>query len=134
MLCFFLQDPFVCIIPTRQERFSMTLMFVTRQTRRLGFVYAIATLFFDVILGSRAVGQTLGGVEAKTITLGIVSPINEKKIEEHFPDFVRYVPGSTPTRPRSRDRSLWPRHSLGSPTYLVNRRSIFTWRVPIRLI
>ena len=69
----------------------MTLMFVTRQTRRLGFVCAIATLLFDVILGSRAVGQTSGGVEAKTITLGIVSPINEKEIEEHFRDFVRYV-------------------------------------------
>jgi len=66
-------------------------MFVTRQTRKLGFVCAIANLLFDVILGSRAVGQTPGGLEAKTITLGIVSPINEKKIEEHFRDFVRYV-------------------------------------------
>ena len=69
----------------------MALMFVTRQMRRLGFVCAIATLLFDVILDSRAVGQTPGGVEAKTITLGIVSPINEKEIEEHFRDFVRYV-------------------------------------------
>src|SRR5215470_5480686 len=69
----------------------MTLMFVTRQTRKLGFVYAIATLFFDVILGSRAVGQTPGGAEAKTLTLGIVSPVNQKEIEPHFRDFVRYV-------------------------------------------
>src|SRR5262245_9637465 len=91
MLCFFLQDPFVCIIPTRQERFSMTLMFVTRQARRLGFVYAIAILLFDIILGAPAVGQTPGGVEAKTITLGIVAPIKEKEVEEHFRDFVRYV-------------------------------------------
>src|SRR5215468_357449 len=91
MLCVFLQDPFVCIIPTRQERFSMTLMFVTRQTRRLGFAYAIATLFFDVFLGCPAVGQTSGGVETKTITLGVVSPTNQKEVEEHFRDFVRYV-------------------------------------------
>src|SRR5215468_1697032 len=69
----------------------MTLMFVTRQTLKLGFVYAIATLFFDVILGSRAVGQTPGGAEAKTLTLGIVSPVNQKEIEPHFRDFVRYV-------------------------------------------
>ena len=69
----------------------MTLMFVTRQTRKLGFVCAIATLLFDVILGSRAVGQTPGGAEAKTLTLGIVSPVNLKEIEPHFRDFVRYV-------------------------------------------
>jgi phosphonate transport system substrate-binding protein len=66
-------------------------MFATRQTRRLVFVYAIATLFLDIILGSHAAGQTPGRVEAKTITLGIVSPINQKEVEEHFRGFVRYV-------------------------------------------
>jgi phosphonate transport system substrate-binding protein len=30
-------------------------------------------------------------VEAKTITLGIVAPMNQKEVEEHFRDFVRYV-------------------------------------------
>ena len=69
----------------------MTLMFVARQTRRLAVVYAIATLLFDITLGSHAVGQTPGKVEAKTITLGIVSPMNQKEVEEHFRDFVRYV-------------------------------------------
>jgi ABC-type phosphate/phosphonate transport system substrate-binding protein len=66
-------------------------MFVMRQTRRLAVVYAIATLLFDIIWGSHAVGQTPGRVEAKTITLGIVSPINQKEIGGHFRDFVRYV-------------------------------------------
>jgi phosphonate transport system substrate-binding protein len=66
-------------------------MFATRQTRRLAVVYAIATLLFDIILGSHAVGQTPGRVEAKTITLGIVAPMNQKEVEEHFRDFVRYV-------------------------------------------
>jgi len=66
-------------------------MFVTRQTRRLAVVYAIATLLFDITLGSRAVGQTPGKVETKTITLGIVAPMNQKEVEEHFRDFVRYV-------------------------------------------
>ena len=65
----------------------MTLMFVTRQTRRLGFVYAIATLLFDIVLGSHAVGQTPRRMEAKTITLGIVSPIDQKEVEEHFRGF-----------------------------------------------
>ena len=69
----------------------MTLMFVTRQTRRLAFVYAIATLLFDITLGSHVMGQTPGRVEAKTITLGIVAPMNQKEVEEHFRDFVRYV-------------------------------------------
>jgi phosphonate transport system substrate-binding protein len=66
-------------------------MFATRQTRRLAVVYAIATLLFDIILGSHAEGQTPGRVEAKTITLGIVAPMNQKEVEEHFRDFVRYV-------------------------------------------
>ena len=69
----------------------MTLMFVTRQTRRLAFVYSIATLLFDITLGFHAVGQTPGKVEAKTITLGIVAPMNQKEVEEHFRDFVRYA-------------------------------------------
>jgi len=67
------------------------LMFVTRQTRRLAFAYAIAALLFDITLGSHVMGQTPGGVEAKTITLGIVAPMNQKEVEEHFRDFVRYV-------------------------------------------
>jgi phosphonate transport system substrate-binding protein len=66
-------------------------MFVTRQTRRLAFAYAIAALLFDITLGSHVMGQTPGGVEAKTITLGIVAPMNQKEVEEHFRDFVRYV-------------------------------------------
>jgi phosphonate transport system substrate-binding protein len=69
----------------------VTLMFVTRQTRRLAFAYAIAALLFDITLGSHVMGQTPGGVEAKTITLGIVAPMNQKEVEEHFRDFVRYV-------------------------------------------
>ena len=69
----------------------MTLMFVTRQTRGLAFVSAIAALLFDIIPGSQAMGQTSGRVEAKTITLGIVAEINQQEVEEHFRDFVRYV-------------------------------------------
>jgi phosphate/phosphite/phosphonate ABC transporter binding protein len=64
---------------------------VTRQMRRLAFAYAIAALLFDITLGSHVMGQTPGGVEAKTITLGIVAPMNQKEVEEHFRDFVRYV-------------------------------------------
>src|SRR5215510_16059939 len=66
-------------------------MFVTRQMRRFAFLCAIVTLFFDFALGSHATGQARGTVEAKTITLGIVSPTNQKEVEEHFRDFVRYV-------------------------------------------
>jgi phosphonate transport system substrate-binding protein len=51
----------------------------------------MATLLFDIILGSHVVGQTPRGVEAKAITLGIVWEANPKEIEERFRDFVRYV-------------------------------------------
>ena len=62
-----------------------------RQRRRLSVILAIGALLFGVILGSKASGQTPDRVEAKTISLGIVSEINQKEIEEHFRDFVRYV-------------------------------------------
>ena len=51
-----------------------------------------AVLFlFDIILGSRAVGQMSAGPETKTITLGVVAEKNEKEIEAHYQDFVRYL-------------------------------------------
>jgi phosphonate transport system substrate-binding protein len=73
----------------RKEEFVGMVM--KRQGRRLSVVFAIAALFFGVIRGSNAAGQTPNRVEAKTISLGIVSEIHQKEIEEHFRDFVRYV-------------------------------------------
>jgi phosphonate transport system substrate-binding protein len=67
------------------------LTFVTRQTRKLAIVYVIATLLFDIVLVSHAPGQTPAKAEEKTITLGIVSEINQPEIADHFRDFVRYV-------------------------------------------
>jgi len=57
--------------------------------RPLSIISAI--ILFGVLLGSNARGQTPAGLENRTITLGAVSTINEKEIEDHFRDFVRYV-------------------------------------------
>jgi phosphonate transport system substrate-binding protein len=65
------------------------MMFKTKHMCRLAIVLTI--LASDIILGSRALGQTRGRLDAKTITLGIVSEINQKEIVEHFQPFVRYV-------------------------------------------
>ena len=59
--------------------------------RRWLSIIAIAVLFFGVILGSNAAGQAPNRVEVKTISLGIVSEVRQKQIEEHYRDFVRYV-------------------------------------------
>jgi phosphonate transport system substrate-binding protein len=67
----------------------MTLIFVVKHTRKIAVFFPI--LLFDFVLGSRAIGQMGGRMEAKTITLGIVAEINRKEIEAHFQDFVRYV-------------------------------------------
>ena len=50
-----------------------------------------AIFLFNMMPGSRAEAQTPGKIEARTITLGIVSEIDQKEIEEHFQNFVRYV-------------------------------------------
>ena len=65
------------------------MTFITRHVCRLAIVLTMI-LAFDMP-GSRALGQTRGRLDAKTITLGIVSEINQKEIEEHFQPFVRYV-------------------------------------------
>ena len=111
----------------------MTLMFVTRQTRRLGFVYAIAALLFDIVLGSHAVGQTPRRMEAKTITLGIVSPINQKEVEEHFRGFVRYVAKKLSSAPAIEGRIIVTPTQSRSLVFLQRGKPIFTWRVLIRL-
>src|SRR5262245_15528579 len=54
-------------------------------------IIAIAALFSGVILTSNAAGQAPDRVEVKTISLGIVSEVRQKQIEEHYRDFVRYV-------------------------------------------
>jgi phosphonate transport system substrate-binding protein len=61
-----------------------------RQTR-LSIGFAIALLLFGLGPGSNSTGQTPGRGEARTISLGIVTEIHQKEIEEHFRDFVRFV-------------------------------------------
>jgi phosphonate transport system substrate-binding protein len=61
-----------------------------RQRRRL-FVIAIKALLFGAIHGSNAVGQTPSRVEVRTLSLGIVSEVHQKEIEEHYRDFVGYL-------------------------------------------
>ncbi len=66
-------------------------MLIRLQMRKLEVFYAIAAFLFGIVLGWPALGQTPGRVETKTLTLGIVSQIHQKEIEEHFRDFVGYV-------------------------------------------
>jgi phosphonate transport system substrate-binding protein len=108
----------------------MTLMFVTRQTRRLAFVYSIATLLFDITLGSHAVGQTPGKVEAKTITLGIVAPMNQKEVEEHFRDFVRYVARKLSVAPAIEGRIVVAPTQSGLANLLTEQKVDFYMESP----
>ena len=108
----------------------MTLMFVTRQTRRLAFVYSIATLLFDITLGFHAVGQTPGGVEAKTITLGIVAPMNQKEVEEHFRDFVRYVARKLSSAPAIEGRIVVAPTQSGLANLLTEQKVDFYMESP----
>ena len=61
-----------------------------RQRHRLS-VIAIVALLSGAILGSNAAGQTPYRLEAKTISLGLVSEVNQKEIEGYYRDFVLYV-------------------------------------------
>jgi phosphate/phosphite/phosphonate ABC transporter binding protein len=108
----------------------VTLMFVTRQTRRLAVVYSIATLLFDIVLGSHAVGQTPGKAEAKTITLGIVAPMNQKEVEEHFRDFVRYVARKLSSAPAIEGRIVVAPTQSGLANLLAEQKVDFYMESP----
>ena len=105
-------------------------MFVTRQTRRLAFVYSIATLLFDITLGFHAVGQTPGKVEAKTITLGIVAPMNQKEVEEHFRDFVSYVARKLSSAPAIEGRIVVAPTQSGLANLLTEQKVDFYMESP----
>jgi len=62
-----------------------------RISRRRFSIIAITALFYSVALGSNAAGQTPNRVEVRTLSLGIVSEVHQKEIEEHYRDFVGYL-------------------------------------------
>src|SRR4249919_542120 len=62
-----------------------------RISRRWLSIIAITALCYGVTLGSNATGQTPNRVEVSTLSLGIVSELNQKEIEEHYRDFVGYL-------------------------------------------
>jgi phosphonate transport system substrate-binding protein len=51
------------------------------------------TLAFGLVMlaGAPSAGQTPQALNAKTISLGLISAVSQRQIEEHFQDFVRYV-------------------------------------------
>jgi phosphonate transport system substrate-binding protein len=105
-------------------------MFATRRTCRLAFFCAIAIVFFDIVSGSYATGQTRGRVEAKTITLGIVSPTNQKQVEEHFRDFVRYVARKLSSAPPIEGRIIVASTQSGLAKLLIERKVDFYLESP----
>jgi phosphonate transport system substrate-binding protein len=64
-------------------------MSLTRYPSSLGIVSTV--LLFELILGSAASAQTTRGLEAKTITLGMITQSNQKEVEARFQDFVGYI-------------------------------------------
>jgi phosphonate transport system substrate-binding protein len=66
-------------------------MLIKKKARSLAVFYAIAAVVFSIIYGRIALAQTPGRGEAQTLTLGIVSQVHQKEIENHFRDFVVYV-------------------------------------------
>ena len=104
------------------------MMFLRNHARGLAILPAV--LLFDIILGFRAWGQTPGRSEAKTITLGIVAATNQKEIEAHFQDFVRYLARKLSSASRLEGRiALVPTQARLS-TLLMERKVDFYMESP----
>jgi phosphonate transport system substrate-binding protein len=104
------------------------MMFLTKHARRLAIIPAI--FFLDITLSSRAVGQPPGGSEAKTITLGIVAATNQKEIEAHFQDFVRYLARKLSSRSKIEARIVLAPTQSRLATLLTERKTDFYMESP----
>jgi phosphonate transport system substrate-binding protein len=67
-------------------------MIMRMHARQLSVLPAIAALVCG-FFAANAAGQAPERVKAQTVSLGIVSEINQSLIADHFSDFVRYVAG-----------------------------------------
>jgi hypothetical protein len=66
-------------------------MSIKKKARPFAVFYAIAAFVLGIVYGRIALAQTPGGSDTQTFTLGIVSQVHQKEIENHFRDFVDYV-------------------------------------------
>ncbi len=70
-----------------------------RPRHDISLAFRLVILLVSLIHGAATAGEAPGRLQAKSITLGLVSQTSQKEIEEHFRSFVRYVAqrlGSTP--------------------------------------
>jgi phosphonate transport system substrate-binding protein len=81
-------------------------MLMKKNTCSCAAVYAIAALLLGIIHSRNALAQTPGRGEAQTLTLGIVSQIHQKEIENHFRDFVDYVARKLSAAPKSEGKII----------------------------
>jgi phosphonate transport system substrate-binding protein len=103
-------------------------MFLTRYAPNLAIVSII--LLFKLLLGSSASGQTPRGLEAKTVTLGMVAEINRKEVEAHFQDFVRYVARKLSTASKIEGKVIAAPTQSRLASLLTERRADFYMESP----
>ena len=80
-----LHEHLVCIIATPKD------LGMSGRKPRGRLAFACALLLFGLILSSAAMGQASRTLEVNTITLGLVAQANQKQVEKHFQEFVRYL-------------------------------------------
>jgi len=62
-----------------------------RQRHYVSLYLGLAAFLFSLTPSATMAGQTAGTVKVKTFSLGLVSEVSQKEIEQHFLNFVRYV-------------------------------------------
>jgi phosphonate transport system substrate-binding protein len=103
-------------------------MFLTKYPSNLGIVSTV--LLFELILGSGASAQTTRGLEAKTITLGMITQSNQKKVEAHFQDFVSYIGRKLAAQSKIEGKVVIASTQPRLATLLTERRADFYMESP----
>jgi phosphonate transport system substrate-binding protein len=94
-------------------------MIMRMHARQLSVLPAIAALVCG-FFAANAAEQAPESVKAQTVSLGIVSEINQSLIADHFSDFVRYVAGKLSSASEIEQRKVDFYMESPYPTYLVN--------------
>lgn len=87
-------------------------------------------LVFELILRSGASAQTRPGLEAKTITLGVITQRNQKEVEARFQEFVSYIGRKLAAQSMIQGKVMIASTQARLATLLTERRADFYMESP----
>jgi phosphonate transport system substrate-binding protein len=103
---------------------------MTRPRCRIFLIFASAATLFGALPGAKAGEHTPGRLKVNAISLGIVSQIHHREIEEHFRGFVRYVNRKLPSTSDNDGKIVFASTALQLAKFLKEKKVDFYMESP----